>query len=301
IPDSRVTVLGGILPEQAATIIEAALDVVVYDADQAHALDNEGRRQGRIVGAHFKVDTGMTRLGVRFDEALPLLKQLRALRNVGAVGLMTHLSTADQKDSSFTKLQLDRFDAFLESSGLQGHVTTHAANSAAILWHPRSLYDMARPGLMIYGISPSGATPPGIELRPVLKLSSRIVRIASCKPGECVGYGSNYVADKPMLVAIVPIGYADGFAYSLTDQADALISGMRCPIIGPIAMDMIAVRLRDGMSASIGNEVVLIGGQGKELITVQELAFLAGTIPYEILCGLSERIDRIYVEDPEDG
>ena len=300
LPNAKIVLLGGSLPEQSAAIIEAGLLPVVYDLDQAYALDREARRLGKEIPVYLKIDTGMTRLGVRYDEGLAFLSRLRTLTHLGVVGLMTHLATADAQDSSFTMQQLDRFDSFISSSGLSGQVVAHAANSAAVMRYSRSHYDMVRPGLMLYGLSPTGATPPGITLRPALKLISRVVRIARLRPGECVGYGQIFVAVRDMQVAIVPIGYADGYDYRLTGQAEVLVRGVRCPVVGAVSMDMIAVGIKESCEASVGDEVVVIGQQGGESVTVKELAFLAQTIPYEILCGLSERIDRIYVEQTWD-
>ena len=300
LPNARVVLLGGSLPEQAAAIIEVGLIPVVYDLDQAYALDREARRLDRSIPIHLKIDTGMTRLGVRYNEGLAFLSRLGALTHLGVVGLMTHLATADAQDSSFTMRQLDRFDSFVSSSGLSGQVVAHAANSAALMKYSRSHYDMVRPGLMLYGLSPTGATPPGITLKPALKLISRVVRVARLRPGECVGYGQTFVAVRNMQVAIVPIGYADGYDYVLTGQAEVLVGGVRHPVIGTVSMDMIAVGVSESSEVSVGDEVVVIGEQGDQSVTVNELAFLAQTIPYEILCGLSERIDRVYTEQPLD-
>ncbi|MBN2209273.1 MAG: alanine racemase [Candidatus Coatesbacteria bacterium] len=296
LPNAKVVLLGGSLPDQAEAVVEAGLWPVVYDLDQARALDREARRLGKDVPVHLKIDTGMARLGVRYDEALAFLSRLRTLSHVAVVGLMTHLATADAQDSSFAKQQLDRFDSFVSSSGLLGQVVVHAANSAAVMKYSRSHYDMVRPGLMLYGLSPTGATPPGITLLPALRLTSRVVRVARLRPGECVGYGQTFVAVRDMQVATVPIGYADGYDYRLTGQAEVLIRGVRCPVVGAVSMDMIAVGIGESCQVSAGDEVVIIGEQMGESITVNELAFLAQTIPYEILCGLSERIDRVYLE-----
>lgn len=301
LPDATVVLLGGCLPEQAEAVLDVGLVPVVYTMDQALALSTEASRRDKILPVHIKIDTGMTRLGVRYDEALAFIEKLASLRGIGIVGLMTHLATADALDSSFTMLQLDRFDAAVGASGLSGEVLLHAANSAALLRYSRARYSLVRPGLMLYGMSPTGSCPPGITLRPMLKLVSRIVRTTNALPGESVGYGQTFVSSQRHRVAIVPIGYADGFRYSLSTQAEVLIGGLRCPVIGTVSMDMIAVGLRDGCQAKVGDEVVLIGAQGREMITAHELAFLAQTLPYEILCGLSERIDRVYVEGPCDG
>ena len=296
IPGATVVLLGGALPEQAEAVVEAALVPVVYDFGQAYALDHAASRMNKDVPVHLKIDTGMTRLGVRYDEGLAFLERLQTLRRLGVVGLMTHLATADAQDSSFTMLQLDRFDSFLASSGLRNQVVVHAANSAATIKCPRSHYDMVRPGLMLYGLSPTGATPPGVTLKPILRLTSRVLRIARMRPGESVGYGREFVAKRNMQVAIVPLGYADGYCHRLSGRAEVIIRGARSPVIGAISMDMIAVEIKEHCEASVGDEVVIIGRQGTESISVNELAFLAETIPYEILCGLGDRIDRVFVE-----
>ncbi|HUT03038.1 MAG TPA: alanine racemase [bacterium] len=296
IPSATVVLLGGSLPEQAEAVIQAGLVPVIYDLDQAYALDCEARRKDKDVPVHLKIDTGMMRLGVRYDEGLAFLERLQTLHRLAVVGLMTHLATADAQDSSFAMLQLDRFDSFLASSGLRNQAMVHAANSAATMKHSRSHYDMVRPGLMLYGLSPTGATPPGVTLKAVLRLTSRVLRVARMRPGESVGYGRKFLAKRNMQIAIVPLGYADGYCHRLSGRAEVLIRGVRSPVIGAVSMDMIAVEIKEHCEASLGDEVVIIGRQGTESISVNELAFLAETIPYEILCGLGDRIDRVFVE-----
>ena len=300
VPKARVILLGGSLPDQAGAIVDAGLVPVVYDLGQAYALDHEAGRRGRTLPVHLKVDTGMTRLGVRYDEALAVAETMGRLRNVALVGVMTHLATADVQDSSFVMTQLDRFDFFLSSSGLIGKVVAHAANSSALMRYPRSHYDMVRPGIMLYGVTSSGASPPGVSLKPVMRLVSRVIRIAECRPGESVGYGQTFVAPRPMRIAVVPIGYADGYSYALSNSAEVLIRGARCPVVGRVSMDMITVALKESSNVGVGDEVVILGSQNSESITINELAFIAKTIPYEIFCNLSDRIDRIYVDEPQE-
>ncbi|HEU5257770.1 MAG TPA: alanine racemase, partial [Vicinamibacterales bacterium] len=262
-------------------------------------------------GYHLKIDTGMNRLGFRHDNLRRTLPELLASSNLRLDAIYTHFATADEPESPFFDLQRKNFEAALKTIGgiadLQGsrrspaeagphNVLIHAANSAATLRDARVWYDMVRPGLMLYGIVP----PPlasTIPLTPVMSLTSRVVAVKGVRPGEGVGYGLRFEADKPVTTAVIPAGYADGIDLRVSGRSQVLIRGRRVPIVGAVSMDMMMVDVTDLEDVSPGDEVVIIGRQGEESwqqIDAREMAAAIGTIPYEVVCRIGSRIERVY-------
>jgi len=241
---------------------------------------------------HLKIDTGMTRLGISFEQAGRALALVRESRGLELAGVMSHLAEADDLASPRTPLQERRFSALLAelAPDERGRVVSHLANSAAALHRPLGEHDLVRLGLALYGVDPARAL---LELEPVLTASARIVQIREVEPGTRAGYGGRWRARRHSRVAVVPVGYADGYSWRLGGRSEALVGGRRVAVVGSVSMDMLLLDVTD-VPAAPGDEVVLLGRQGSETISVHELADWAGTIAYEILCLLSQRLPRRY-------
>jgi alanine racemase len=246
---------------------------------------------------HLKIDTGMNRLGFRHDNLERTLPEIAASPHLAIDAVYTHFATADEPESAAFGLQRERFEraiATIRALGIEPRAR-HAANSAALLRDERVWYDFVRPGLLLYGIIPPplAAT---LTLRPALSLHSRIVHVKGMRPGEGTGYGLNSVADRPTTIAIVPAGYADGLDRRMAGRAFMLVRGKRVPVVGSVCMDMTTIDVT-GMDVSTGDDVVIVGAQGNEEITMREIAAAIGTIPYELLCRVGTRIERFYTHE----
>ena len=256
---------------------------------QAAAMQHETR-----LHCHLKIDTGMNRLGFRHDNLARTIPELAASRHLQIDAVYTHFATADNPDHPAFTEQRERFETALAAlPGLGINVRArHAANSAALWRDERVWYDSVRPGLLLYGIVP----PPlqsTLPLRPALSLTSRIVAVKGLRPGEATGYGLEVPVDQPATIAIVPAGYADGLDLRLVGRGAMLVRGHRVPIVGSVCMDVSMIDVT-GMDVAPGDEVVIIGEQGDESMGVREMAAAIGTIPYELLCRLGSRIQRVY-------
>jgi alanine racemase len=243
---------------------------------------------------HLKIDTGMNRLGFRHDNLERTLPEIARSEHLAIDAVYTHFATADDPEHPAFAQQRERFENALATIAALGirPGARHAANSAALLRDERVWYDFVRPGLLLYGIVPPplAATLP---LRPALSLHSRIVHVKGMRPGEGTGYGLRSVVDRPATIAVVPAGYADGLDRRMAGRAFMLVRGNRVPIVGSVCMDMTTIDVT-GMDVSTGDEVVIVGAQGSEEITMREIAASIGTIPYELLCRVGTRIERLY-------
>ncbi len=293
-----ILILFSPLPDLAEDIVAYHLTPAVDNFTLAQKLnkavkDGKPRSQQastKRVKVHVDVNTGMNRCGVRYTEAAEFLKKLKTLPHLEVEGIFTHFATADETDKSFTHLQLDRFSSVLAS--IPNIRMTHAANSPATLAIPESHFDAVRPGLSLYGIYPANEKP--IQLQPALTWKARVGWIDCIEAGEGVSYGLVYKAPSRTCVAGLQVGFGDGYPRPLSGIGEVLIGGKRCPIIGCICMDMMVVQLESSDNVAVGDEVVLIGKQGSEEITIYEVADRANTIPYEILISIAKRVNRIY-------
>jgi alanine racemase len=243
---------------------------------------------------HLKIDTGMNRLGFRFDNLRRTLPELLASDRLELDAVYTHFATADVPDSPLFDQQRRRFEHTLVDIEAMGGRPRyrHAANSAGLLRDSRVWYDRVRPGLLLYGIVP----PPlasTVPLQPVMTLGSRVVAVKGMRPGEATGYGARFTAERPTTIAIVPAGYADGLDWRLAGRGSVLIGGRRAAIVGSVCMDMIMADVT-GLPVSPGDEVVIVGTQGSDRIDVREMAAAIGTIPWEFVCRVGSRIERVY-------
>lgn len=263
----------------------------------ARALEDAARERGRRLHCHLKIDTGMNRLGFRFDNLNRTLPEVLASSHLVIDAVATHFATADDLAHPLFDLQRERFERALGELAELGLTVRarHAANSGALLRDRRVWYDFVRPGLLLYGVAPSPLACP-IPLRPVMTLRSRITAVKGMRVGETLGYGARFVASRPTTVAMVPAGYADGLDVRLAGRGHVLIRGQRVPVIGSVCMDMIMIDVT-GLRVAPGDEVVILGEQGSQRIDACEMAATIGTVPHEILCRAGSRIERIYNSD----
>lgn len=287
-----------VLSEQPAELMPMAirheLHLTVYTLDQVVHLERLGAQAHPV---HLKIDTGMRRVGAEPRDAILLADAIANSPATCLEGVSTHLAVADEPDNPFTAHQLDRFDEVVASLARNGHrpALVHAANSAATLVHPRARYDMVRTGIALYGISPGEGVDPAVRalrLRPALTLKARVSFVKRVAAGDRISYGLRHRFTRPTTVATVPIGYADGVPRRLSSTGGSvLIGGQRRPIVGVVTMDQLMVDCGDD-DVRVGDEAVLIGAQGLGLVTAAEWADSLGTIAYEVVCGLSPRVER---------
>jgi alanine racemase len=305
--DAPILVMGASIGDAHEAIVDAGMIPLVSSAADLARFAAIGSARSAPVPVHVKVDTGMSRLGISRHDVVDVLRAATSVAGGIAVeGTCTHLACADVDDPAdpdcLTALQLRRFDDVLASLRGAGIATgiAHAANSAGALLFPASRYDRIRPGLAIYG---NGPRPDGVALRPVVTFASEIELLRDLEPGDTASYGARWTAETDARIAIVPVGYADGVPRNLTGSGEVLIRGRRCPLAGTVCMDMILVDVTDlGDAVSLGDPVVVLGGQGDERITTAELAERAGISEYEVTCGISKRVPRVYPTDgPTDG
>ena len=291
-----ILVMGGIFGPQVAQFLEHDLEITVSSLDKLRQVEAAAQSAGRKAVVHLKVDTGMERIGVHSESAGALIEAAVASTWCTIKGVYSHLACSDDPQSPMTHLQLERFleaCAHFERIGAPMPIR-HLANSGGVLHFPETWLDMVRPGIILYGVSPGDSARPPIELRPALSLVSQVVYFKVVKAGHSVSYGATWTAQHDTRVVTVPIGYGDGYSRGLSSRGEVLIRGQRHPIVGRVCMDQFMVDLGAQGSAWNEDEVVLIGHQGGNTITCQDVADWAGTIPYEILVGLNERIPREY-------
>lgn len=312
--EAEILVFGALSLSDLDGLFDCRLTPTISTPGAARAVQAAASRYRQPIRYHLKIDTGMNRLGFRFDNLGRTLPELFASGHLELHAVYTHFATADDAASPLFELQRTRFEralagiaeihrrarghgsemafsASLERSAV-GRPYVHAANSAALLGDSRVWYDRVRPGLLLYGIVPPpfAAT---IDLHPAMTLTSRVVAVKGLRPNETSGYGARFTAERPMSVAIVPAGYADGLDLRLAGRGAVLIRGRRAPIIGSVCMDMLTADVT-GLEVSPGDEVVMIGSQGDDGIDVREVAATIGSIPWEILCRIGSRIERVY-------
>jgi alanine racemase len=280
-------------------LVAHRLTPVVSDGRILPALAKAARSHPAPYPIHLKVETGMGRLGFSPQELFSLFDNPIVRSPLQVEGMMTHLADADGADSASTERQLGAFRTILEQIRQRGLTLPliHTANSAAIVRFPEAHFSLVRPGIMLYGYHTLPATVPASDLRPVLSLQTRIVQLRTIPRGGTVSYNATFVATRPTRIAVLPIGYADGYSRRLSYRGSVLIQGRRAPIIGLVCMDMIMVDVTDLASVQVGEIVTLIGHQGQDSIWADEVADWIGTIPYEVLCGIGSRVPRLYESD----
>ena len=290
-----ILVLGGIDEAAAQAVAEYGLTQAVFDESRVRALVAAGCACGRAAQVHLKLDTGMSRIGVRTaEEAQALVRLIDSLEGIELTGCFTHMATADEEDSTGTLAQIARFHAMCDAIAQvhPGPITRHAANTASIFCYPQAHADMVRGGIALYGYPP---VPQAKGLRPAMRWVTRGVYVKTIMPGDRVSYGGLFEAERETRVMTVPVGYADGYRRAITGKGCVLVRGQRAPILGRVCMDQIMVDVTDIPGAQAGDEVVLLGRQGDEMIDADEMAAWIGTISYEVICSPSPRVPRVHV------
>ncbi len=293
-----ILVFGALSIGDVAGVFEHRLTPTVSTPSAALALEAAAARRGVRLACHLKIDTGMNRLGFRHDQLDRTMPPIAESPHLAIEGLYTHFATADVPDDPLFELQQARFGQArrkLAGFGLRPGLV-HAANSAALLRDERVWLDCVRPGLLLYGLVPP-PLPVTLPLRPVMSLTSRVVAVKGIRPGEGVSYGMRFRTDAPREVAVVPAGYADGLDTRLGNRGWVLVGGRRVPVVGAVCMDMMMVDVT-GLDVSPGDEVVIVGEQDGERLDMREIAAAIGAIPWELLCRIGSRIERLYEAEP---
>ena len=294
--DVPILLLSQPRPDDVDPAVALGLRLSAYTPDGLDAIAAAARRHHVVVPVHLKVNTGMNRVGARPGDISALARTVADRPELAFEALWTHCAVADEPGNGFTDVQLDRFDEVTASLFAEGLVPVmrHAANTAAALDHPRSRLDLVRVGIGTYGIAPSPALADRVDLRPALELRAEVAMVKRVQAGERISYGLTHRFERDATVATVPIGYADGATRRLSATGgEVLVGGARRPIVGTITMDQLMVDCGDD-EVAVGDEVVLIGCQGDEMVTAQEWADRLDTIAYEVVCGIGPRVPRHY-------
>lgn len=299
---SDIIILGGIYNNQVEDTVKYNLTPVVFDSETVISLNNlvpAGFKQGTAKGKikiHVKIDTGMGRLGLLPHQIAGFFKGLKDLKNIEIEGVLTHLAEIDEDERSFSGGQMDLFLKAIDIIKGMGFdpLFKHIANSAATVNLPSTHFNLVRPGIMLYGSYPVKILKKVIDLKPVMRLTTRIIQIKKIPIGHSVSYGRQFVADRETIIATVPIGYGDGYPRHLSNKGEMLVRGARAKVAGVVCMDLTMLDVTDIKDVCEGDEVTVIGRDGGEEIAVEEIAEKAETIPYEILCGINKRVPRKY-------
>jgi len=296
-----ILILGFTDKERAEEIISHSLEQTVYSWDLAEALSEEAVKQGKTAKIHVKIDTGMGRIGLQPDkDSVQLIKRISKLPNLVIEGIFTHFAVADAADKAYTKGQYEKFNWICQELSKENIKINfkYCGNSATIIDLPDMHMNMVRAGIMLYGLKPSEEVMlDKLELKQVMSLKVRITHVKDIEAGQSVSYGRKFIAEKKSRIASMPIGYADGYTRMLSGKAEALVKGIRVPVVGRICMDQCMIDVTGIEDVKVGDEVVLFGKQGDGFIHIDELAEKLGTINYEIVCMISKRIPRVYIKD----
>lgn len=284
----------------AAAVLSNDLICTVYTPGMARALSQEAVRGGVDTRVHMKVDTGMHRMGVHPGDVAEFTGLLKRLPGLEVEGIYTHFAVASERDNKFTGKQIEVFQrAVAEAEAVMGRqLLKHAANSAGVIAFPRSHYDMVRVGIAMLGLPPSGEFTGEAGLRPALSLTGEVALVRRVPAGEGISYGLEYAPKRDTYIAVLPLGYADGFSRLLSGNAEVLIGGERKPVVGVVCMDLLMVELGEE-PVEPGTPFTVIGVQGDEEITADEVASRLGTINYEVTCMISARVPRVYIDTEE--
>jgi alanine racemase len=292
-----ILVLGGIWGNQIPLFIKHELSVTASSVGKLNQIEEVAAQMKMRARVHLKIDTGMERIGVHYYNAEKLLEASLCCKHVDVIGIYSHFANSDSSDLSFSKIQLERFletVSFYDKHSVPSPIR-HIANSGAILQMPEATLDLVRPGIMLYGVYPSQEVKHTIEVKPALSWKSLVVYFKIIKEGSTVSYGMKWQAAHDVRAVTVPLGYGDGYLRSMSHKAEVIIRGKRYPVVGVISMDQIVVNIENDSSHN-GDEVILIGNDGQNAITVEDLAAWAGTIPYEILTNINTRVPRVYLD-----
>lgn len=294
-----IFILGYVSPQDFEEIVKNDIRIPIFTYEAAKKLSLTAQKLNKEAIIHIAIDTGMNRIGFKASkETVDIIKKISNLPNLFIEGIFTHFATADEKDQSFTTLQNERFTNIVNAAEERGIniPIKHVSNSAAIISGHSLNYNMVRSGIVTYGLYPSNdVEKEKLSLKPAMEYISHVVYVKTIEKGETVSYGRDFVAQKTTKVATIPVGYADGYPRALSNKGRVIINGEYAPIIGRICMDQFMVDVTHIESVKEGDTVTLFGSQGNATISVDEIAKLCNTINYEIICGLSKRVPRIFV------
>jgi alanine racemase len=293
-----IMTLGPNLPDEMDVVIENDLVPIVCSEQEAELYSAKAAAAGKELPVHVKIDTGMGRIGIWKEGCVKAVRRICAMENLLVEGIASHFPSADEEDLSFSEQQIEEFNRILselESMGISIPLR-HMANSGALLNLDRSRFNMVRPGLVIYGEYPSSHARNPIDVKPVLSWKTRVVFLKDAEPGRTISYGRTFTTETPMRIATLSIGYGDGFNRGLSNTGRVLVRGRYAPILGTVTMDQVMVDVTDIPDVKVGDEVVLMGTQGRNSIRASDIAGTLGTIPYVVLCGISKRVVRKYIE-----
>lgn len=303
--DAEILVLSIVLPGVEDIAVEKGIETVVCGYEYAKALSEAAKKAGKTAGVYIAVDTGMGRIGylsyseALIQEAVEEIKEVAKLPFLEIKGVFSHFSNADELDKTYTVLQNNRFVEFCKALNEAGiHVPAKIfSNSAAVLDFEEAHYDVARCGIIMYGLYPSDEVDKSIlDLRPAMTVKARIVHIKTVPPGSSIGYGRKYIAEKERVIATLPIGYADGYPRMFSPKARVIVNGHYALVRGSICMDQFMVDVTDIPGVSVGDEVIIMGGDGKLRVSAEEIAKACETINYEIVTALGMRLEKIYIK-----
>ena len=298
--EGDILILSYVFPENFADIIENNIISTVFDTETAEQLNKAAKQVGKRARIHIKLDTGMGRIGfIPSDESLEQIKMISSLENISLEGVYSHLACADEKDLTSAEQQIERFDLFcdrLKENGIDIPLK-HIRNSAGIMNFPNYKTKLVRCGIIAYGLYPSDEVDRSrLSIKPIMQLKSHISFVKTVGEGFKVSYGSTYVTDKETVIATVPVGYGDGYPRALSNKGYVLLNGFKAKIIGRICMDQFMIDVT-GIPVKRGDEVILIGADGKNEITVDRIAEISGGFNYEIICDINDRVPRVYIEN----
>lgn len=294
-----ILMLGACLPDEIETAVRDEVMPTISSLEEAQAFAAAAEKFRKTVVVQVKVDTGMGRLGVAVERAVELIQEIQAQSALKLEGIYTHFSSAED-DAEFSRRQVARFQKLLTDLAAEGirPPLIHANNSAALLHEPEAMFNLVRPGLLVYGIVPEGRrrNESGLEkkLRPALAWKCRVGLVKEIMAGTALSYGHTFIARKKMRVATITAGYGDGYFRAGSNRAQVLVGGRRCRVLGRVTMDQMMVDVSRVKTVAVGDEAVLIGRQGAEEITASELAGWCGTIPWEVLTNITYRVPRLY-------
>ncbi len=292
-----ILILGGIWENQIPLFIKNDLTITASSIDKLRQIEETAGQLKKKAKVHLKIDTGMERLGVHYYNAEDFLSEAYKCHHIIVEGIFSHFANSDSSDLTHTKLQFERFMEvlrFFDKNSIAPPIR-HISNSGAVLQFPEARLDLVRPGILLYGVYPSKEIKKTILVKPVLSWKSLVVYFKVITPGHPVGYGLTWQTDHNVRAVTVPVGYGDGYFRSMSGKAQVIISGNKYPVVGTISMDQIVVNIENG-TAYHGDEVILIGSDGRNTITCEDLADWSGTIPYEILTNINTRVPRVYLE-----
>ncbi len=294
--EQPILIFGGTIESQLKDFMTFNVEATVYTKNIALAFSRLSKKYQTPVTIHVKVDTGMGRVGVPWQEAVDFIEFVTSLEKIELKGLYTHFATSDERDKSFANLQFERFQQVIAQLDAKNiHIPLkHAANSGAILDMPETYLNLVRPGVMMYGYYPSDETTESIELEPAMTFKSTAIHVKHVPAGTSVSYGRKFIAKQPTKIVTIPVGYADGYNRLLTNKGRVTIRGKQYPVVGRVCMDLILADIGDNDSIEVGDEVILFGRPEENAFTVYDICTLIDTIPYEVTCWVSKRVPRVY-------